>query len=992
MGKKNKKTTNHENAQNEHSPSTIFVSNLPYSFTNSQLEETFSEVGPIRSCFLVTKKGSSEHRGFGFVVFAGKEDADRAIELKNGASVGGRKIGVKHALHRAPLEQRKSKSNQGQHDYCYLLRNCLCVKNTERAVKPTKATKLCNVLSDKENCSEKQRVARTVVFGGLLSKDMADDVHKRAGEVGSVCSITYPLPKEDLETNGLAQDGCKMDASALLYDSVKSARASVAALHQQEIKGGLVWARQLGGEGSKTQKCKIIVRNLPFKAKVNEIKEVFSPSGFIWDVFIPQNSATGLSKGFAFVKFTCKQDAEKAIQMLNGKKYGNRTIAVDWAVPKKVYTAGATSVVASDGVFFPRENDKAMSLLCVCTEEEQSGRDDDSDSDSDDLEDDADGVEETEHSSEKDTAFDDSNSTESNKEHIEFDFTSEADISRKVLENLIASSAKGTEASDGDNSVLPDKDQELDETLDLHRERPDKSEKESGITKVGNSNKGKQNMHKLVEGEEDLHRTVFLSNLPFDITTEEVKQRFSGFGEMQSFVPVLHPITKRPRGTGFLKFITADAADAAVSASNVAGVGISLKGRQLTVLKALDKKSAHEKEFQKKKTEDHDHRNLYLAKEGLIVEGTPAAEGVFASDMSKRKKSLDMNVQNICIILTFRQTNHVLRNSTELTMHHLSLEEKKKIKLQSPNFHVSKTRLVIYNLPKSMTEKELRKLFIDAVVSRATKQNPVIRQVKLLEDSKKENVKSKNHSRGAAFVEFSEHQHALVALRVLNNNPDTFGPDHRPIVSFAIDDVRKLKLRKFRQQQPIHGESEGMQQNDEAKTPRTPSREKSRKRKPRGDIGSSDAQEANEEETTENRTSGGATTKKERQAKKQKRTQANNEENKLATKEIPQGSTQRNRNHKRGKNQRPESRPDAADKPDFMPKKRKLQEEGKEPGRSKGSKQRKKTGKDKNAESGKEVVDKLDMLIEQYRSKFSQKNVNKTEGEEATKRIKRWFE
>jgi nucleolar protein 4 len=46
------------------------------------------------------------------------------------------------------------------------------------------------------------------------------------------------------------------------------------------------------------------------------------------------------------------------------------------------------------------------------------------------------------------------------------------------------------------------------------------------------------------------------------------------------------------------------------------------------------------------------------------------------------------------------------------------LQEEKMTKLKSPNFHVSRTRLVVYNLPKSMTEKQLKKLFIDAVTSR----------------------------------------------------------------------------------------------------------------------------------------------------------------------------------------------------------------------------------------------------------------------------------
>lgn len=76
-------------------------------------------------------------------------------------------------------------------------------------------------------------------------------------------------------------------------------------------------------------------------------------------------------------------------------------------------------------------------------------------------------------------------------------------------------------------------------------------------------------------------------------------------------------VGRRPKGTGFLKFNTVAAADAAVSAANpTSSLGIFLKGRQLTALKALDKKSAHDKELKKSKPEERDHRNLYLAKVG----------------------------------------------------------------------------------------------------------------------------------------------------------------------------------------------------------------------------------------------------------------------------------------------------------------------------------------------------------------------------------------
>ncbi|KAM6581515.1 hypothetical protein CsatA_005289 [Cannabis sativa] len=992
MGKKKSRDGGDDRAKTDHSPSTVFVSNLPYSFTNSQLEETFSDVGPVRRCFMVTQKGSTEHRGFGFVHFAVTEDANRAIEVKNGSSVGSRKIAVKHAMHRPSLEQRRSKTSQApksddkeevnvkdvtasksEEDTSKLEEKVVADKtvpekklvvgkseaatsNLEEkvvAIKKVpvkklvvgKSTTLHKDLEDKTGCSEKQRVARTVILGGLPNAKIAANVHSKARKFGTVCSVAFPLPQEELEKHGLMQDGCKVNASAVLYTSVKSARAAVAKLHQKEIRGGVLWARQLGGEGSKTQKWKLIVRNLPFQVKAEELKNMFSPAGFVWDVFIPQNSDTGLSKGFAFVKFTSKSEAEKAIQKFNGQTFQKRPIAVDWAVSKKVYSQDTNANLDS-------ENGK----------ENESGGE--TESDSDDSDDD---VEESSRKSKHldgDKASDD---IEKEENPPEIDFDEEADIAKKVLQNLIASSSKGTLPSGDDDPELQEKNTEVnvgasdasDASGEVLNELPQESVKPSDVSKPESSDKSKGSAVKQTEEKEDLHKTLFISNLPFDIDKEEVKERFSAFGAVQSFVPVLHQVTKRPRGTGFLKFKTEDAATAAVSAANAAsGLGIVLKGRQLTVLKALDKKSAHEKEINKTKNEDLDQRNLYLAKEGLILEGTSAAVGVPASDMLKRQM----------------------------------LEKKKTTKLQSPNFHVSRTRLVIYNLPKTMNEKELKKLCIDAVISRATKQNPVIKQVKIMKDMKKGKEVAKHHSRGVAFVEFSEHQHALVALRVLNNNPATFGPDHRPIVEFAVDNVQTLKLRKSQQQRtqfrPRDDSQDVKQINNDLNEPDShPNDNKSRKRKPRGEYQKPNDNAVNKKDEIENVASNGATAGKERGAwKRQKNNPAVGNVRKPSLKEIPGGEKPK-AEVLEGGGRKPNDarRSKSSEETDTNPKKRKQ--------RIPTEMERRKRPKKNKDPQGRDMGDKLDMLIEQYRSKYSKPSSNKTDGERPNSgKLRKWFQ
>ena len=50
-----------------------------------------------------------------------------------------------------------------------------------------------------------------------------------------------------------------------------------------------------------------------------------------------------------------------------------------------------------------------------------------------------------------------------------------------------------------------------------------------------------------------------------------------------------------------------------------------------------------------------------------------------------------------------------------------------------------------------------------------------VMHAKLLYDATRPDADGKPRSRGLGFVEFEEHEHALTALRALNNHPDAFG-------------------------------------------------------------------------------------------------------------------------------------------------------------------------------------------------------------------------
>ena len=78
---------------------------------------------------------------------------------------------------------------------------------------------------------------------------------------------------------------------------------------------------------------KVYVGNLSFNTTENVLKDLFSQAGTVESVSIVMDRFSGRSKGFAFVEFSSKEEAKKAIEMFNGKELEGRNIVVNEAKP-----------------------------------------------------------------------------------------------------------------------------------------------------------------------------------------------------------------------------------------------------------------------------------------------------------------------------------------------------------------------------------------------------------------------------------------------------------------------------------------------------------------------------------------------------------------------------------------------------------------------------------------------------------------------------------
>src|SRR5438309_5106161 len=85
---------------------------------------------------------------------------------------------------------------------------------------------------------------------------------------------------------------------------------------------------------------KLFVGNLSFNTTENDLQDAFAAHGTVVEANLMMDRATGRPRGFGFVTMSTPQEAQKAIDALNGRELAGRALTVNLARPREERSGG----------------------------------------------------------------------------------------------------------------------------------------------------------------------------------------------------------------------------------------------------------------------------------------------------------------------------------------------------------------------------------------------------------------------------------------------------------------------------------------------------------------------------------------------------------------------------------------------------------------------------------------------------------------------------
>ncbi|KAE9333000.1 hypothetical protein PF008_g14663 [Phytophthora fragariae] len=839
----------------------VFVRNLPFGVTQEELEHVFSEIGPVRKIDVIKDKGKRKSemltRGFAFVKFAVESDAAVAVEKLNKSDFQGRKMLIDYAMEKGkrrglagktkpaveekPEQAKQEEQEQVQEDV-EMEQAEQTEEDQEKAKKERKAAKekrRAAKAAKKAAKAEAKSEVKTEAKAKETPVDAEPEVKAKSKEV-----------KQEVKPEAAAAPKAKAPASSDSKTRVQSERNARRRQHREFLRDV---ERRKEAEAGLEQKS-VLIFGLGADVTQKHVLKKAKKVGAVEKVELKEEARTG--KSYALVQFKTTKDAALAVAKLDHHIFKGSVLQVKSAAkavvaddkgsagkpghPKHAAEAEGLRLIVRNLAFQTTDKDLEklfevhgplfeVRVVRMPVEEDKKKSEEGADGEAKDEpvlgRSRGFGFVQYRDVADARAAVEKLNGTKLKGREMIVDFalskTKYLDQQKKQEEEAIAAAAP--EREDGDeeaNSGDEDDDQlemATDDEADAASDDSDnEDEEEESATPAPRED---------TEAQRD--RTLFIRNLSFQISEDGLREFFQTFGAVEYARVVYDKGSGLSKGVGFVRFKSADVAaevlkrgeqpqpddkkkqkkdkkkqrENVFTLSALADGGddaLTLDGRQLILSRAVSKTDAeHLADANARERRRLDKRNMYLAYEGTLnVNKMADAELELPKmDIDKRRRAI----------------------------------REKKLKLQNPMYFVSPMRLSVRNLSTALDDRKLKKLFHDAAtagvragnVDRAEIKpellskggNPTVkvRMAKVVRDMESAKAGKDPRSRGYGFVEFSEHLHALAALRVLNNNPKytsyaagcpASGTDDssksRLIVEFALENHGKLKLREKR--------------------------------------------------------------------------------------------------------------------------------------------------------------------------------------------------
>ena len=79
---------------------------------------------------------------------------------------------------------------------------------------------------------------------------------------------------------------------------------------------------------------KLFVGNLSFNTTENDLNDAFAAHGTVTETNLMMDRATGRPRGFGFITMSSAEEAQKAVEAMNGKDLDGRALTVNVARPR----------------------------------------------------------------------------------------------------------------------------------------------------------------------------------------------------------------------------------------------------------------------------------------------------------------------------------------------------------------------------------------------------------------------------------------------------------------------------------------------------------------------------------------------------------------------------------------------------------------------------------------------------------------------------------